>query len=74
MVWVIGNFTTASCCGGMHKFIICWSAVTVTLLLQFVLRLSYKMFLHCYAAVGKIFHRHNTLHGPSSVAELFVKY
>ena len=34
----------------------------LTLLLRFVLDLSYKLFLHCYAAVGKIL----------TVAELFV--
>jgi len=44
----------------------------LTPLLQFAMDLSYKLFPHCCAAVGKVFHWHMTSRGPSEVAELLV--
>jgi len=44
----------------------------LTPLLRFVPDLSYKLFLHCYAAVGKIFYWHIASRGSSAVAELLV--
>jgi len=44
----------------------------LTPLLRFAMDLSYKLFPHCCAAVGKVFHWHMTSRGPSEVAELLV--
>ena len=44
----------------------------LTPLLPFVLDLSYKSFLHCYAAVGKIL-TDSASRGLSAVAELLVE-
>ena len=45
---------------------------SLTPLLRFVFDLSYKLFLHCYAAVRKNFDWPVASRGPSAVAELLV--